>query len=103
MGSDSYNLEAIVGADWSVFIYHYPKTDLKFSLATHPGLSDVGRVRLDFDTRLRREIIKDFFVDLSFYLNYDNRSPSVTVSTTDFGFVTSVGYSFWRIKERARE
>jgi hypothetical protein len=93
-GQDSYNLEAIVRVDWSVFVYHSPKTDLKFSLSTYPGLSDLGRVRLDFDSRLRREIIKDFFVDLSFYVNYDNKPPSVTASTTDYGFVTSVGYSF---------
>ncbi len=93
-GKDSNNLEAIVSVNWSVFIYHQPKTDLNFSLATYPGLSDPGRVRVDFDSRLRREIVKDFFVDLSFYLQYDNRPPSRTASTTDYGFVTSVGYSF---------
>jgi hypothetical protein len=94
VGQDSYNLEAIVRAEWSVFIYHYPKTDVQFSLDTYPGLSDLGRVRLDFNSRLRREILKDFFVDLSLYLNFDNRPPSATASTTDYGFVTSVGYSF---------
>ena len=93
-GKDSNNLEAIFSVNWSVFIYHQPKTDLNFSLATYPGLSDPGRVRVDFDSRLRREIVKDFFVDLSFYLQYDNRPPSRAASTTDYGFVTSVGYSF---------
>jgi len=61
---------------------------------THPSITEGGRVRMNLETRLRREIIKDFFVDLSFYLKYDNRPPSVTASTTDYGFVTSVGYSF---------
>ncbi len=93
-GQDSYNLEALFGLTWSVFIYHYPKTDLNFSLYTYPNLSDPGRVRLDFESRFRREIIKDFFVDLSFYLNYDNRPPSASAATTDYGFVTSIGYSF---------
>jgi len=57
-------------------------------------MTEGGRVRLDLDTRLSREIIKDFFVDLSFYLNHDNRPPSTTAAKTDYGFVTSVGYSF---------
>jgi hypothetical protein len=93
-GQDSFNAEGLFGFYWNLFIHHTPKTDLSFDFSTYPSLTEKGRVRLDLETRLRREIIKDFFVDLSFYLNYDNKPPSVTASTTDYGFVTSVGYSF---------
>jgi hypothetical protein len=93
-GQDSFNAEGLFGLYWNLFIHHKPKTDLSLDLTTYPSMTEKGRVRLDLETRLRREIIKDFFVDLSFYLNYDNKPPSVTASTTDYGFVTSVGYSF---------
>ena len=93
-GQDSTNVEGLVSIYWNLYIYHTPKTDLSFDLTTHPSITEGGRVRMNLDTRLRREIIKDFFVDLSFYLKYDNRPPSATASTTDYGFVTSVGYSF---------
>jgi len=91
---DSFNAEGLFGFYWSLFIYHKPKTGLSFDFTTYPSMTEKGRVRLDLETRLRREIIKDFFVDLSFYLNYDNKPPSVTAATTDYGFVTSMGYSF---------
>ena len=93
-GQDSFNAEGLFGFYWNLFIHHTPKTDLSFDFSTYPSLTEKGRVRLDLETRLRREIIKDFFVDLSFYLNYDNKPPSATASTSDYGFVTSVGYSF---------
>ena len=93
-GEDLFNAEGLFGFNWNLFIYHKPKTDLAFNFASYPSLTEKGRVRLDLDTRLRREIVKDFFVDLSFYLNYDNQPPSTTAATTDYGFVTSVGYSF---------
>ena len=93
-GQDSTNVEGLVSIYWNLYIYHTPKTDLSFDLMTHPSITEGGRVRMNLDTRLRREIIKDFFVDQSFYLKYDNRPPSATASTTDYGFVTSVGYSF---------
>jgi len=93
-GQDSTNVEGLVSIYWNLYIYHTPKTDLAFDLTTHPSITEGGRVRMNLDTRLRREIIKDFFADLSFYLKYDNRPPSATASTTDYGFVTSVGYSF---------
>jgi hypothetical protein len=93
-GQDAFSAEGLVGFSWHLFIYHQPKTDLSFDFITYPSITEGGRVRLDLDTRLRREIIKDFFVDLSFYLNHDNKPRSVTASKTDYGFVTSVGYSF---------
>jgi hypothetical protein len=93
-GEDLFNAEGLFGFNWNFFVYHNPKTDVAFNFATYPSLTEKGRVRVDLDTRLRREIVKDFFVDLSFYLNYDNQPLSTTAATTDYGFVTSVGYSF---------
>ena len=33
-------------------------------------------------------------VDLSFYTNYDNRPPTATAATNDYGVITYLGYSF---------
>ena len=53
-----------------------------------------GRYRPDASVSLRREIVSDFFFDLSFYQTYDSDPPDEAASSTDYGFVTSLGYSF---------
>ena len=45
------------------------------------------------DVSLRREIFSDFFFDLSFYESYDS-DPPTEGETSDYGFVTSLGYKF---------
>ena len=43
---------------------------------------------------LRREIISDFYLDLSFYQTYDSDPPDAEAESTDYGVITSLGYSF---------
>jgi hypothetical protein len=39
-------------------------------------------------------MIKDLFWDLNYYNTYDSDPPSGSTSTTDYGVVTSLGWSF---------
>lgn len=55
-----------------------------------PELVDVDLL----DVTLRRELIEDFFVDLSVYYDYDGQPPGDDPVKDDYGVVTSVGYSF---------
>jgi len=59
-----------------------------------PSLTESGRYRTDSSVSLRREIVSDFFLDLSFYYTYDSDPPDALAETSDYGVVTSLGYSF---------
>ena len=59
----------------------------------YPSLTESGRRRGNLDVSLRREIVSDLVFDISFYESYDSDPPSGG-ETTDYGFVTSIGYKF---------
>jgi hypothetical protein len=63
------------------------------SLALHPNLTTLGRVRVGAESSLKLEIVRNLYWKLSFYENYDNRPP-VAAPKNDFGTSTSVGWTF---------
>lgn len=88
------SLEGILGLDWRIFDFASPKTSLTARAVLFPGITESGRYRTDSNISLRREIVSDFFLDLSFYHSYDSEPPDEFAASTDYGFVTSLGYSF---------
>jgi hypothetical protein len=92
--SSQENLEGLLGLDYSRYIFDDPTVDLAMRLAVYPSITDSGRTRAQFDINLRWEMIKDLFWDLNFYNTYDSDPPSGSLSTNDYGVVTSIGWSF---------
>ena len=90
------NLEGLLGLTWSVFRFDSPKLDFSTSLMAHPSLSDLGRVRTDFSLRLKYELVKDFFVGLSFSDNFDSRPPDPNATRNDFVTSFTIGWSYRR-------
>jgi len=88
------SLEGILGGDWRVFDFASPKTSLTARAVVFPSLTESGRYRTEANISLRREIISDFYLDLSLYHTYDSDPPDVLAETSDYGVVTSLGYSF---------
>jgi hypothetical protein len=88
------NAEGAFGVNVQFFKLYTPKYDLSSSFYIFPNFTTSGRVRMEFETNLRFEIFRDFFMDFSFYDSYDNRPPSVTATTNDYGFVTGVSWTF---------
>lgn len=88
------NLELPLSANYDLFFYSTPKTDLKTGLTIFVGLSDWGRNRVEQNLSFRREFIKDLFWELSTYVSYDSKPPESAKSSTDYGIVSSLGYSF---------
>ncbi len=78
--------------DW--FRYETPELDWSTNLEIIPSLTEKGRVRVEFDTNLKWEIIGDLFWQLEFYTSYDSESQSDTGSSSDHGVITSVSYEF---------
>jgi putative salt-induced outer membrane protein YdiY len=88
------NLDAWFGFQQSFFTYDYPKTEVSTTVAAFPGLSQWGRVRLQFDGKLKREIVRDFTVGLTIYDSYDNHPPTAEARKNDVGLSLTVGWTF---------
>ena len=88
------NLEAIVVFQTSYFTYDRPSTNLDIGLQYYPSLSNPGRHRVQLDTSVKRELLKDLFVALTLYNSYDNRPPNATADRNDVGVVASIGWTY---------
>jgi hypothetical protein len=90
------NGEALLGANAQFFRLHSPKLDITGDFKLWPSLTTSGRYRIDANFKARVEVYKNLFVALSFWDNYDRKSPSTSAPLNDYGVQTSVGYSFHR-------
>ena len=88
------SVEGMLGVDYSRYIFDDPTVDLSVSLYAFPSITQSDRTRAQFDVYLRWELINDLFWELSYYNTYDSDPPSGSESTSDYGIVTSIGYSF---------
>lgn len=92
--SSQENLEGLLGLQYSRFVFDDPTVDLSTKLTVFPSITDSGRTRAQLDINLRWELISDLFWDLAYYNTYDSDPPSGSLSTNDYGVVTSIGWSF---------
>ena len=90
----AYNLEGLLAVEWATFRYDYPKTDVTLGGTVYPGLSDWGRVRTDVDVSASRELISDLTLILTFYHSHDSDPLEPGASKSDYGLVTSIGWTF---------
>ena len=90
------NIEGFFAIDTQFFKLYSPKFDIVNQFAFLPNFSTRGRRRLQYSSRLRLELIKDFFVTLTFYDSYDSKPPSETATKNDYGFTTGLSWSFRR-------
>jgi len=93
-GDSTNDLAAVIAGQFSSFTYDFPKITLGASLAVIPYLTQSGRVRLNFNGMVKREIARDFYLSLSIFDNFDNKDPSTGQAKNDWGPVLSIGYSF---------
>jgi hypothetical protein len=93
-GDATHNLEGLIGARYSYFMYDFPKLTISASVDIYPSFTVSGRVRVEFDASLRREIVSDFYLAVSIFDSYDSKDPTTQLSRNDWGPTVSVGYSF---------
>jgi hypothetical protein len=86
------NVEAVISSGYSLFYYETPETDLQLSGELYRSLNQ-DRLRAEFDASLRRELITDFFITLTYYESYDSDPPAGSESNSDRGVVLKIGWS----------
>ncbi len=95
--SSSTGSEVILGATIDWFKFRSPELDLSSSLVLFPSITDLGRVRANFELSLRWEMFKDLFWRISLYDDFDSdaydSATGVTGKNNDYGIATSIGWS----------
>lgn len=72
------------------FRFVHPELDFSITLSAFPSLVERGRVRINLDTRLRYEILKDFYFAVSLFDKFDGVLRTDGVRSNDFGFDTKI-------------
>jgi hypothetical protein len=88
------NLEGVITLRYSRFRYQHPKLDLDTDFKMFPNLTTKGRIRYEFNISLSWEIFADFYWEISFYNNYDNKGDSDSSAKNDYGTTISFGWTY---------
>lgn len=95
VGADAVtNVDALVVTDLSIFTYDYPTTRVDVTLLVFPSLDSPGRLRVNADAKVKREIYRDLFIAVSGYDAFDNRPRTGDARRNDFGVSVSFGWTF---------
>ncbi len=87
------NLEGLLQLQHHYFPIGTRDTDLTTTLTVYPNISSWPRVRGSLDSKLRHELIGDFYVSLNLLVDYDSEPPT-EAERIDWTVSSSVGYSF---------
>jgi hypothetical protein len=90
----SENLEALFSSQVKWFRYRHPKIDVTSGINLYPSISSFGRVRIEYNLSSKFEIIKDLYFNLQFYDYYDNEPSDGGNAKSDYGIITSIGFTF---------
>jgi putative salt-induced outer membrane protein YdiY len=93
-GDYTRNYDGLGLIDYKIFYNSSPKKSLDTYFYVYPSFSDWGRVRMELDVNGKVEIIKDFFVGLIGYYNYDSQPLEGAASKYDYGINFSLSYKF---------
>ena len=88
------NLEAMLSVRQSFFTYDYPKTTMSLATDLYPSLSQWGRVRVELNSSIKREIVHDFTAGFTVYDSHDNRPPTAEARKNDVGLSLTLGWTF---------
>ena len=96
MGSEDIqnNAELLGGINFQAFRRDHPRLDTSLRLLVFPSVTDFGRIRAEFDGRVRYELFKDFFTTLRLLNHFDSRAGDDIASKNDYGIEVTLSYSF---------
>jgi hypothetical protein len=93
-GNTIDSAEGVVGCRYTYFMYDFPKLTLSSTAQVFPSFTVSGRVRVEFNASVRREIISDFYMSLSLFDSFDSKDPTTDKPLNDWGPTVSIGWQF---------
>lgn len=88
------NFEGLFAVAYKLYRHSDPEVRITTDLTAYPSFTMAHRWRTNFNFDAQVEVINDFYIGLRFYQNYDSKPVSVGALKSDWGIVTTVGYSF---------
>jgi hypothetical protein len=95
-GTESFstNVEAMGVLGFEFFKFNFPEMDVTATFSAIPNLTTLGRVRLQFDSKLKIEIVRNLYWGLNFWDSFDSQPPTEDFKRNDLGLTTSLGWTF---------
>jgi hypothetical protein len=90
----STNFEGLMSLKFTWLQHRHPKINISSDFNALPNFTVSNRWRLEYELVIRYEIVKDLFLSLTFYDNYDSKPSGGGPSLNDWSVIFSVGYSF---------
>jgi hypothetical protein len=87
------SLEFAFGGEYEAFRFDDPELDFIVNLQVIPSITTWGRVRINLDSKLRYELISDFYIGFSVYDAFDSRAGDEGAQN-DLNTTLSLGYKF---------
>ena len=84
--------ELFLNGEFAAWDFNTPEMDIQINATLYPSLSNAGRIRGDTDIRIRWELVKDLFWDLTAYGVYDSDAESE--NEFDYGLSTGLGWQY---------
>jgi len=95
-GESTTNLAGVFLLRYWAFLFDFPHTDVDVKVAVVPDLSSSGRVRIELDATLRRELLEDFYLSITALNSFDSKPPTVAEDPkkNDLRATVSLGWEF---------
>lgn len=90
----SRNMEGLISAKFIWLQYRHPKINISTNIDFFPSITISDRYRLEYDLSAKYEILKDLYLNLTFYDNFDSKPTGGEGALNDWGVIFSVGYTF---------
>lgn len=91
--SGNTSLEAVLSAQFNLYRYADPERSLQSRLTLFPSVTEFGRLRSDFRTTFKLELVNNLYWSMELYYQGDSDPPPQAVNSTDYGVTTSLGWS----------
>lgn len=91
-GEQQESLEGALKLEFATWKFDPPELDVRLTLNLYPSITDSGRLRGDSDLRLRWELYKDLFWDITAWGVYDNQN--IGDGNLDYGVSTGIGWDY---------
>lgn len=88
------NAEGLLAMQVTWLQHHHPKVNIASNINFFPSFTIRGRARLEFNLSVKYEVLRDLFVGVTFYDDYDSKPSGGGPSLNDWSAVFTIGYSF---------
>ena len=91
-GVTDQSTELFINGEFAAWDFKTPEMDIQISATIYPSLTNSDRIRGDTDIRIRWELVRDLFFDMTAYGVYDSEAESE--NEFDYGISTGLGWKY---------